>query len=70
MQFSNFANINVDDLVKGLTVADAEKSQTAIEKADAYLQSVETTGFDRTLLNTTNEPSNCPKNNVCFIRVY
>ena len=51
-------------------MADPDKSRAAIEKADAYLQSVETTtGYDRTLVNTMNEPSSCSgaKNNVCFI---
>ena len=51
-------------------MADPDKSCAAIEKADAYLQSVETTtGCDRTLVNTMNEPSSCSgaKNNVCFI---
>ena len=40
------------DLVKELKSADVEKSQSAIDKADAYLQSVETTGFDQTLVST------------------
>ena len=60
----------IDDLIKELRVADPDKSRAAIEKADAYLQSVETTtGYDRTLVNTMNEPSSCSgaKNNVYFI---
>lgn len=57
----------IGDLVKELKASDVDKSQSAIEKADAYLQSVNATGFDHTLVNTSNELISDPKTPVCFI---
>ena len=58
----------VGDLVKELKSADVENSKTAIEKADAFLQSSETTGFDRTLVNTSNGPHSSTEYPVSFIK--
>jgi len=59
------------DLVKELKSADDEMLQATVDKADAYLQSAETIGFDRTLVNTStkNESITDPQCPVCFIRI-
>ena len=60
--------ICIGDLVKELKSADVENSTTAIEKADAFLQSSKTTGFDRTLVNTSSEPCGSTECPVRFIK--
>ena len=59
------------DLVKELKSADDEMLQATVDKADAYLQSAETIGFDLTLVNTStkNESITDPQCPVCFIRI-
>lgn len=66
----HLASCVTGDLVKELNSADVEKSETAVKKADAYLQSAEVTGFDRTLVNINNESFSDSKISVCFVRVF
>jgi len=55
------------DLVKEIKSTDDEMLQATVDKADAYLQSAETIGFDLTLVNTSTKNESITGHNALYV---